>query len=739
MLVAIVWALVGCGSTDDVPTANPEQKPVGVPPDEGCGAGEVELADGQCLSAGIAADACGEGFAHDGLDGCDPILPDEPCGPGLMAIVGETACREVAPCEAGTWGAIPVEANTQHVDGSYLGGDADGSPAKPWPTVQAGINAAAPGAIVAIAAGSYVEHVLIQNKAVRLWGKCPSEVSLSGPLSQSFVVDIRAGADGSEVRDLAITGSGYGLAIAGSQDVAGDRLWIHDTSLPGWSVQNFGGSTSASLSRSLIESVVDIGVYGIGSSIRLSESVVRGTRALQETFGRGLSVSADPNTSTSSELTVERSVIIHNAEMVAYLTGSSAQFIDSFMGHAEPGTAPGGFATMGTGVVLWQQLDTGQTAHATIRGSVIERVSDYGVSVFDSGIDIETTVIRDVTPDVDGLEGMGVLASRSIVDLPVEASVRGSVVARTHTCGLCIAGMETLIESVVVRDVALQPAGNLIGRGISLEGSFGGEVPIEGSGAIVGSVVERANETGLALVFADALVESTWVRDIMPRGDGILGRGISVELDPVTGLGTVASLRHVRVERCHEFGIFVGGADATIENSHVLDILARPIDGAGGVGIAVQLSLELGTTSHATVIDTTVERCQQSGLSVIGSEVTFDGIEVVDSLPDGNGAFGDGLVASVAVLDGVVTPAPVRLLRSRIGPSPRAGLLAFSTDVEVADSLFECNEFHLNGEIFDGIPFAIVNDGGNTCGCNGSDVTCKVLSSNLEVPGPVGG
>src|SRR6185436_10488706 len=111
--------------------------------------------------------------------GCAADLPAT-CPPGSLAVPGDAACREIAPCGTGTWGDIPVEASTEHVDASYVGGASDGTSAKPWTTIQEAVDAAAPGAIVAVAAGSYAEDVRIDGKALRLWGVCPGEVEVVG-------------------------------------------------------------------------------------------------------------------------------------------------------------------------------------------------------------------------------------------------------------------------------------------------------------------------------------------------------------------------------------------------------------------------------------------------------------------------------------------------------------------------------------------------------------------------------
>src|SRR5262245_54483601 len=83
-------------------------QPAGLPLDRPpCRPGKAQRDDGTCQKAGIPPDACGEGFMPDGKDGCEAILPPEPCPKGMMAVPGETACREVAPCGEGTWGNIP--------------------------------------------------------------------------------------------------------------------------------------------------------------------------------------------------------------------------------------------------------------------------------------------------------------------------------------------------------------------------------------------------------------------------------------------------------------------------------------------------------------------------------------------------------------------------------------------------------------------------------------------------------
>src|SRR5262245_25681257 len=233
-----------------------------------CPPGDVILADGGCRAAGIPDTECGDGFVPTGDGACVAVLPAEPCAPGTFALLGETSCHEIVPCGAGPFGDVPVDATTEYVDASYTAADADGSAAKPWPTVQAGVDAAAPGSIVAIAKGSYPERVVVQGKAVRLWGACPAETELVGP-GGGAVVDIGDGATGTEVHALAISGEDVGVSVQAATAVLLDHAWIHDTTKLGAMAQDFGGPAALRITATLFESTGGLGVFAWGSALDL--------------------------------------------------------------------------------------------------------------------------------------------------------------------------------------------------------------------------------------------------------------------------------------------------------------------------------------------------------------------------------------------------------------------------------------------------------------------------------------
>ena len=87
------------------------------------------LVGGDCVTPGVGADGCAEGFVHDGEGSCEPIFPAGPCGDGEVALPGDTSCQPLADCGDGVWGNIPVESNTEYVDASYPDLDSDGTEA----------------------------------------------------------------------------------------------------------------------------------------------------------------------------------------------------------------------------------------------------------------------------------------------------------------------------------------------------------------------------------------------------------------------------------------------------------------------------------------------------------------------------------------------------------------------------------------------------------------------------------
>ena len=217
-LLLTLTVVVGCSSEA---TNDPQ------PAQTACDPPALRLPDGACIRPGIPENGCGGGVEHDGAYGCVPVLRAGSCPPGQLAVPGEESCRGVMECADGTWGSLPIDADTVHVDASDTAADADGMVDRPWPTVAQAIAKAPTGGLVAVAAGQYPASLTIAGAPLRLWGVCPGRVSLVGT-DDGATLTIGAGADGTEVGGLALTGPGRGLLLGGAANVVVDRVRIHD-------------------------------------------------------------------------------------------------------------------------------------------------------------------------------------------------------------------------------------------------------------------------------------------------------------------------------------------------------------------------------------------------------------------------------------------------------------------------------------------------------------------------------
>ena len=304
------------------------------------------------------------------------------------------------------------------------------------------------GAVVAVAAGSYVEDVLIQNGAVRLVGVCPDKAEIVGTANGIAAVFIREGADGTEVRGLGIRGAVNGIALSGSEGVVIDRVWVHGTAERGIDVEGVLGPTSVSIAGLLVEQTHDVGVFVMGAVATMDASVVRGTlpRTQDKSRGRGVQIQLSCSTTECdaalrANVTVRRSVVEQNHDIGLIVSGGRDD-----RGHRRPRHAPSAFLRRlrprcrSEPSCVFGICDPAARANATFRGSVVEQNYDFGMFVMGSDVIVESSVIRDTQPrayDQDFGEGLDVQLACTeqgvcFPETKLTALVRGSVVQQNH-------------------------------------------------------------------------------------------------------------------------------------------------------------------------------------------------------------------------------------------------------------------------------------------------------------------
>jgi len=691
-------------------------------------------ADGSCIRPGVPPGGCSPGFTYDGNGGCDPILPAMDCGEGEMAVPGdtechavgaagepptcpsgqvalpgETACHDLADCGSGTWGNIPVDATTQYVDASYTGGASDGTAAKPWTTIGAAVTAAASGAIVAVASGSYAESVTLAEKTVRLWGRCPGMVEIAG--TGAAAVALAAGTHGTELHTIALTGAGLGAILGTATGVVLDSVWVHDTAQGG-----VDANGQVKVTGSLVERTISSGIRGeAGANLTVGTTVVRDVAPAQDgMFGRGMEI--DPG----GILEVGGSLLENNRDAQMIALGAVVSVRGCVLRDGLPQQSD---MQDGDGIVA--VYETGRST-VTVRASTIERSTSAGILLTGSDAFVTGTLVRDTRADAaDGTDGYAIAA---VVDTtskqPSRLRVVASLMERSLSAGILAQGAALSMAASVARDTVPSAASGLGGPGVVAVMDPTTHVP--SSLALTGSVIERASEIGLDVEGSTASVEATLVRDTAAGSMGA-GYGVQVGDDAMTGAPASLTFRGGVITGNRGDGVAVFSSDVTIDTSVVswTQLGGMP---AGGYGLFVGADAKrLGAhRSTLTLERSTIANTISLAVLVTESDATLAQVWIRDvaSLPDGT--VGDGLdVSGTSTLGGS---------NVRIENTARAGIAMFDTSVvTLASATLACNAIPLDAE-----ETAAFTSGGNVvCSCGATTSACQVLSSDLQPPSPI--
>jgi hypothetical protein len=565
-----LFALVAACTTEEPE----EQVP---PPDttpEGCVAGELTLGDGSCVGAGVPADACGDGFESDGALGCRAVLPQMPCGVAQIALPGDTACRPIVDCGAAPWGETPVDANTQYVDISYAGGSSNGSAAHPWTTVGDAVAAAAPGAIVAIAEGSYVGDVEIASKAVRLWGRCPELVEIVGT---GNLAAIRVRVGGAEVRGVAVRGpSTGGVVVTGGLDVVVEGVWVHDTAWHAIHVETYDSPASATVVNALLERAGSFGMYVFGAPATAEDLVVRDTQPDSAgQFGYGLHV--EDKEGARGAFTLDHALVERSSTIGIGNIGSDLTVTSTLVRDTQPTAAN---QAEGRGIDCEDDPFTGAAATFTMDKSVVELSRDMGIFIAGVTANISHSVVRDTLPEASTLEfgrALNIIADYDNL-VPSTVTVKSSLFERSHDLGLAVHGSTLDAELVVVRSTALQQAGQRGGYGMSVQLQMG----LRANVMLRSSVIEDSQLFGIAVLASDVTVSDTRIQRTAMSPVGTYGDGITART--FDGQGATATIGPgVLIADSARAGVGTWGATinmgSTILECNVLDLHAEPFEG----------------------------------------------------------------------------------------------------------------------------------------------------------------
>jgi hypothetical protein len=675
---------------------------------DGCAAGTARD-KGACLPAGVPEGECGEGFTSDASHGCQAILPAQACSPGAMAVPGEGSCGAVAPCPDGTWGGIADGSATHYVDGSFAG-KSDGSKQAPWRKIGDAIAAASAGAVVAVAAGSYAES-LVLDKPIVLRGKCPSLVTIASDATAIMISKMGAG---SEVRGVAVTAKNVGLRIAGKARVEAVR--IHDTG--GYGVRVEPGA-SATLERVLVEKAVERGLYVEGAEAVVYRSVFRDIEpSALDGAGRGVNVRDAEQGGARGRLTLTQSLVERTREIAIMVHASDATIEGSVVAHS--------FAS--TGKRFGRCIAAQKGATLLLRRGLVSDCRDAGVFGSGSKVTLEGVTVRDIAVTEDKLDrGYGVVVQFDAAGKSSQLDISKALIARTAEVGVFIGGSLGTLSRVRIADVQGRPD-NKVGWGMAVQANPSGM--LSSDVALTASMIERVREVGVFVEASKMYSDGLRISDVAPDQNGGFGRAVHTQPNVASGVRGDLLLRSARLERLGDAGVVVVASSANIEATAVSNIGPKKGSVAGGYGIALSFS-ETGETPSATLHGVLIEQARGVGLA-IGGDASVTRLAVRDTGAFLNGTLGDGIVVNSFKKRTAATIAFSEVMRSA-----RAGVASFGAEVTLNNSRMGCNALALDGEQ-NGMFDPIFHDrGGNDCSCGSDGAKCRVLSTNIAPPAPL--
>jgi Right handed beta helix region len=282
-------------------------------------------------------------------------------------------------CGAERWGTIVTDGSTVFVDVD-AGSGGDGTEARPFGSIQDGLEAAGnQGIVVAVAAGTYFENIELgaAHDGVHLAGRCPELVVVDAGEGVSNPSGILANAGSSPttewtVSDVTVKGATY----------AGVLLTGGELTLQGSTISDHG--------------IAGVLAAGFGSSVTLSNTTIRDTNQTGElAFGAGIQIEGGAHLDARNCM-VERSTWVG----IIILNESTSLLRDVDVRD----TRPDWTGNFGYGISVENQ-STMDAEDCTVEGS-----TKVGVSINDLGTHatLSRVEVRDTYPTHFGKGGYGV-------------------------------------------------------------------------------------------------------------------------------------------------------------------------------------------------------------------------------------------------------------------------------------------------------------------------------------------
>ena len=274
----------------------------------------------------------------------------------------------------------------------------------------------------------------------------------------------------------------------------------------------------------------------------------------------------------------------------------------------------------------------------TLRDSLVAGNRTTGIALWSSKATVERSVVRDTRKRAsDKWFGHGIYAGiSSSQSKGSDLILRDSLVAGNRSMGIALISSKATVERSVVRDTREQASDNKGGEGIHADIGSGRSQGSELT--LCDSLVAGNRSMGIALWSSKATVQRSVVHDTRERAsDKRFGTGIQASIVSGQSQGSELTLRDSLVANNWNAGIQLYSSKATVERSVVHK--------KSGVGIYADVGSGQSQGSELTLRDSLVANNRNVGISLFSSKATMERSMVRDTLKDGFGVYGDGLVA----------------------------------------------------------------------------------------------
>ena len=576
-------------------------------------------------------------LAEDELEGDRPVC--DPAVDGAFPVLGSPECQPIGdPCPAGVWPEIPddVTGHRIHVRaGSPAGGD--GTRDAPIATIGEAIAAAAGGEVIAIAAGTYSENLLVP-RGVTLWGACVAGtvIEARGPADAGDAPAISVDVDATVfLRNLCLTGDQVGLRVgAPGADVSAQGVWIHDALETG--VQLRGGridlagvlidttravdgrvggqgihATSGVLKASscLIEANRGQGILvsGVDASTSLEDVAVRHTLGREGDTPAGYGLFAE----AGADVAVTRGLFVGNREFGIHAKGQEGllSLTDVVVRDTLPSVDGGEF---GPG------LEVGVGARAVATRLLVERNREFGINVWNEGaLTLDDVVVRETRGRAsDAQFGMGLMVSSHS-----RLTLRRGLLEKNRVAGISAHHQRTevTVEDLVVRDTLSQASDGHFGMGLSIS-QEARLILLRGLLEQNRSVAVSVNEDGTEVSLQDLTIRDTVGRENGAKG----GMGLQV----IHGARVSAERARLEGNRTFGFSAYHSGTSLTLTDVTVTDTLADESNAEQGWGLAAAIGAEV------SVVRGRFTRNRETGIAAFfgGTHLTLEDVVIEDTI-----------------------------------------------------------------------------------------------------------